>query len=177
MNFANGLVQAYDRKWSFINSFKVEFHFDAAEGEYLPLSSLWEGVDQDKLQLNIISVNTPQFTNTPIEIFNGNRWRIHNGRDELYRFTMTFRDSNQLELYRRWVTSYEMTRLGYFDQVKFTVILSKDADYFGEEDKKLYEYNNVMIESVSQIDFNNTTENQVAEFQVGFKLLTPQIQY
>jgi hypothetical protein len=45
----------------------------------------------------------------------------------------------------------------------------------GEMDKKLFDFKGVMIESVSQLQFSNNTENQIAEFTVQLKTPEPLI--
>lgn len=165
MNLADGLSQAYTTKWSFVNSFKVQMIFPDALLE----AANWENFDNELLQLNIISVDTSQFTNAHIEQFVADKWVIHNGRDEVYRFTMGFRDQNQMELYKKFLKMYKATRLEYFDDVKIEVRLYKEADWGGESITKIIDFEDVLIENVSQIQFSNITENQIAEFSVGFK--------
>jgi len=171
MTLADTISQAYQKKWSYINSFNLEFNFDGASA----LNKIWQksNITNDNLQVHIISVSTPQFTNTPIEVFQGDMWKFHNGRDEMYRFTVTFRDSDQMGLYRTFLNMYRMSKFSYFDDVSFNMTLYKDADYLDESMIPLFQYENVMIENVSQLDFNTTTENQIAEFSVGFKVLSP----
>jgi len=71
MKLSTAIQQAYRRKWSYINSFTVQIilpvHLINAVGSF-----------DDDLNLNIISVTTPDFTNEPIEVFVANRWIIHN---------------------------------------------------------------------------------------------------
>lgn len=174
MNFADGLRQAHYKKWAFINTFKVQFvFFDDDVKDDID----WYGFkDSDDINLHVISVDTPQMTNQPIEVFVANRWVIQNGRDELYRFSMTFRDSDNLSLYRSFVKLYQRTREDYFDHVKFTVLLTKEGDWHNQQDQVLYAFENSIVESVSQIQFNNATENQIAEFTVNFKTTFPNLE-
>lgn len=167
MDFATGMIDAYKKKWSYINSFSVQFHNMKSK---LTQGTSWNDFNDDSLNLNIVSIDTPQFTNQPIEVFVANKWVIHNGRDELYRFSITFRDEDQLKLYRAWLKMYHNTKEQYFDSIKFTVKIFKEADYIGEETEKLLlEMDNTIIESISQVQFSNNTENQIAEFTVNFK--------
>ena len=165
MNLANGITQAYQTKWSFVNSFKVDLILPST----LLYEADWTDYDNEQLQLNIVSIDTTQFTNSTIEAYVADKWVTHNGRDEMYRFTMTFRDQNQMELYKKFVKMYRATRLEYFDDVKITIDIYKEADWGNEVMSKLLTFENVLIESVSQIQFSNNTENQIAEFSVGFK--------
>lgn len=173
MNFAEGLQRAYEEKWSFINTFTFQMNVNDEETRN---EAGWTEEMLRNINLFVVSVDTPQFTNTPIEVFTANQWRIHNGRDELYRFSVTFRDKDQMSYYRAFVKHYNKTRADYFDNVKLTINLSKNADWYGEvEDKALFEFSDTIIESVSQLQFNNTTENQIAEFTVNFKTTLPEI--
>lgn len=172
MNFADGLKAAYETKWSFINTFNVQFVFN----EFGLKDSIgWNESDARYVNLNIVSIDTPQFTNQPIEQFVANKWVIGNGRDELYRFSITFRDSDSMDLYRKFVSLYQITRENYFDYAKFIVILTKEGDWYNEQDKKLLTLNETIVESVSQLQFNNTTESQIAEFTVNFKCTFPEL--
>jgi hypothetical protein len=174
MNFADGLRRAYDTRWSFINTFNVQFTFvDASVKEDIDWS---DETDGKNINLHIVSINTPQFSNAPIEVFVANKWVIQNGRDELYRFSITFRDSENMSLYRKFVRLYQRTREDYFDHVKFSVILSKEGDWYEQGDKKLFTFEDTIVESVSQLQFSNTTENQIAEFTVNFKCTFPNLQ-
>ena len=173
MNFAEGLQRAYEEKWSFINTFTFQMNVN---DERIRNVAGWTEEMLRNINLFVVSVDTPQFTNTPIEVFTSDKWRIHNGRDELYRFSVTFRDKDQLAYYRAFVKHYNQIRTDYFDNVKLTINLSKNADWYGEvEDKALFEFSDTIIESVSQLQFNNTTENQIAEFTVNFKTTLPEI--
>lgn len=169
MDFASGLLQSYKTKWSYVNSFTVDIDFSPITKRFIN----WTTQDSRDVNLNIISIDTPQFTNSAIEVYVGDRWRTHVGRDELYRFSMTFRDRDQMDLYKKFVSAYLMQKTSYFDDAKMKITLWKDADYKDEKNKILYEFQDVIIESVSQIQFNTTTENQIAEFSVNFKTATP----
>lgn len=171
MNFADGLRQAYETRWSFINTFNIQFTFSEKAKEVMG----WTDRDDRQINIHVISIDTPQFTNQPIEVFVANRWVIHNGRDELYRFSITFRDHDQMLLYRKFVKLYQYTRGDYFDHVKFNIRLNKEGDWHQEADQTLFDFENTIIESISQLQFNNTTENQIAEFTVSFKTTFPNL--
>lgn len=171
MDLAKGIIKAYETKWSFINSFRTHIQF----ASFIKGAIGWTHADEENINLNIVSIDTPQFSNQSIEVYVGDRWKMHSGRDELYRFSITFRDQDQLKYYKKFLTAYFLQKRHYFDDVKMNVTLFKDPDYWGEKEKKLFEFENVMIDSVSQLQFNNTTETQIAEFTVQFKCATPKI--
>jgi hypothetical protein len=171
MDLAKGLLKAYETKWSYVNSFRTHIQFAGP----IKRAIGWTNADEENINLNIVSIDTPQFSNQSIEVFVADRWKVHSGRDELYRFSITFRDQDQMKYYKKFVTAYFLQKRDYFDNVKMNISLYKDADYWGEKEKKLYEFENTMIESVSQLQFSNNTEAQIAEFTVQFKCTTPKL--
>lgn len=171
MKLKDGITKAYETHWSMINTFTVNFNF----GRNLNMQRLLKTKFDDSLNLHIVSLTTPDFQNTPIETFIGNRWRIQNGRDELYKFSITFRDKDQMRIYKSFYNLYKETKEQYFDNCSFSVIIYKEADYYNENDRKFMELNGTIIESVSQLQFSNDTQNQIAEFTVNFKCVSPNI--
>ena len=169
MKLKDGIIKAYETHWSMINTFSVEFQFS----EYMKSKLITEF--DDSLNLNIVSMTTPDFQNTPIESFVGNKWRIQNGRDELYKFSITFRDKDQMSIYKSFYNLYRETKEQYFDNCSFSIIIYKDADYYYEKDRKFMLLNGTIVESVSQLQFSNDTQNQIAEFTVNFKCVSPNI--
>lgn len=168
MKLDRAVIEAYNRQWSMINTFTVEFH--------LP-PSLIDLVGQftDDINLNIISVTTPDFANDAIESFIANRWFIQNGKDTLYRFSMTFRDHDQMSLYRKFMKIYNYAKEHYFDDIAITINILKDGDWYNEEDKLLMSFEGTLVEAVSNLSFSNDTENQIAEFSVSFKSNKPTV--
>ena len=171
MKLKDGITKAYETHWSMINTFTVNFNF----GKNMNMQRLLKTKFDDSLNLHIVSLTTPDFQNTPIETFIGNRWRIQNGRDELYKFGITFRDKDQMRIYKSFYNLYKETKEQYFDNCCFSVTIYKDADYYSENDRKFMELNGTIIESVSQLQFSNDTQNQIAEFTVNFKCVSPNI--
>lgn len=169
MNLKDAINKAYETHWSMINTFTVQFDFPPHFNKFLKTKF------DDSINLCIKSVTTPDFQNNPIEAFVGNKWRIQNGRDEIYKFGITFRDKDQLSLYKSFYNIYKDTREQYFDNCCFKVHIYKDADYTTEYNKKFMELNGTLIESVSNLAFSNETGSEVAEFTVQFKCVSPNI--
>lgn len=163
---ADAINDAYNRRWSMINTFTAEIHLPSY------LRSKVGSFDED-INLNIVSVTTPDFTNDPIEVFVANRWVIQNGKDSLYRFTITFRDHDQMSLYKKFMRIYNLTKENYFDDIKMNIVINKDPDWANESDKKFMHLWGVLVEGVSNLSFSNDTENQIAEFTVSFKCNSP----
>jgi hypothetical protein len=188
------MSHAYNKDWDLINAFTVLFL-----GKGVEQTTEVKGVKQttevkgdkktgsgDKLSnitkfneaiaSSIISLDTPQFNSQNIESFMGGRWYINNGRDEVYRFSMTFRDFNNLSLYRIFTKMYFRQRYEYFDSVAFSVIIGKSQalNAFGGTkdtviDSDIFKFEETIIDSISQVQFSNNTEAQIAEFTVQFK--------
>jgi len=166
--FASGLTAAYNTKWSFINSFTVDLKFSSYISNVL-------NINGSLLNLNVKSFDTPSFVNQPIEVYVGDRWKIHNGRNELWKFTITFRDQDQLNLYKNFLRAYAAQKDRYFNEIKMGITLYKEPDHANEQQTVLFEFDDCMIDSVSQMQFSNETESQIAEFGVEFKTIKPAI--
>ncbi len=172
MKFADALIKAYQTRWSYVNSFSVEIGFNENIKEEIG----WSNADDENLNLNIISINTPQLTNSAIEVYVADRWRIHNGRYEVFNFDMTIRDQDQMKLYTKFLQAHQLQQYNYFDNIKMSPIIYKDPDYYKETKRKIITLEDTMITSISQVQFSNTTENQIAEFSVQFKSATPKVE-
>lgn len=173
MRLSEGIVQAYKNKWSMANTFTVQFNF-YSEGA----GEIMQGFPREEINLNIVSIQTPEFSNSPIEVWVGNRWKTQNGRDNLYKFTITFKDMDQMKLYRAWHQLYNETKNQYFNNICFSVEVQKDPDWYYEGfNMPFMTFNQTVIESLSQLSFSNDNQNQIAEFTVGFKCVAPQITY
>jgi hypothetical protein len=173
MNLSRGIQLAYERHWSMINTFNVQFILTEKLKELAPNSEILE---KDELNISIVSFQTPDFTNDPIESYIANKWIIQNGKDSLYRFTVTFRDYDQFKLYRIFMQIYNLIKDNYFDDMALSINVYKEADWYNEESQKpFFELNGTLIEGVSNLSFSNDTENQIGEFTVSFKCTKPLI--
>lgn len=166
MKLVDAVNAAYQRKWSVQNNFTVQFILKGR------VSSMLQEFTDD-INLSIVSIKTPDITNSGIEQFIGGEWRIHNGHDNLFKFSITFRDYNQMELYNRFIKLYTLTKIHYFDDVAIDVILNKDPDWIEEDSIIIMRLEDCLIEGISNLDFSNTAEAEIAEFSVDFKCVNP----
>ena len=172
MKLHDGIRKAYDRQWSFSNTFSVMFTFIKNDAnKYYAVTDL----DPQELNLNIISFTSPAFTNTPQDVWIGNKWKTYNIRDQVYRFTIKFRDHSNLKIYRAFLELYLESKEQYFNNVKFDVKVNKEADHFDEKDKLLYHFSEVIVEQISDVAFNNEDQNKIVEFDVTFKAVDVQL--
>lgn len=169
MNLYDAVPEIYKRKWSYISNFTVQINFAQKIDEIIG----WSKKIGSNSILNVKEITTPQFTATSIEQFIGDKWFFHNGRDELFTFNITFRDQDQMLLYRMFTMAFVAQKKMYFNDCKLEVIVTKDADYTGESAKDLLILKDCMITSVSSLSVSNETEAQIAEFSVDFRCRTP----
>jgi len=170
------MSHAYNKDWDLINAFTVLFLGKGVEKTGFDTVLFDITKFNEAIASSIISLDTPQFNSQNIETFMGGRWYINNGRDEVYRFSMTFRDFNNLSLYRIFTKMYFRQRYEYFDSVAFSVIIGKsqalnalDGTKDTRKDTEIFKFEETIIDSISQVQFSNNTEAQIAEFTVQFK--------
>lgn len=178
MILSQGIQKAYEMKWSMANTFTVLMPIPAAIKTNLikhGLSVDFEKEFGDQINLNLISIDTPDFTNDPIEAFVANKWRINNGKESVKQFVMTFRDHNQMSLYRKFVHLYDVTKVSYFDDVAMNITIMKDADWNNEKEQTFMDIKGAIVMAVSNVSFNNIIESQIAEFSVTFKCVSVDI--
>lgn len=175
MKLHEAVREAYKKKWSYINNFEVYLNWAGGSISGSTPASI-AGFDSSKdISLNVKSISTPQFTNDAIEFYQCGAWRIQSGRPNLYTFSITFLDEDQLKLYRQFVVMYIAQQAMYFDDAKFTVTITKGADYLNEADKPLFDFADCLISAIGPVNFSNETEAQIAEFEVEIKSVTPLI--
>ena len=173
MKLSDGIQAAYNKRWSMINTFSVTIDLPPKLEEKIKSNLRISQVFGRDTDIHIISFTTPDFTNQSIESYISDKWVIHNGRDELYRFSATFRDSENMLLYKKFFHIYEESKENYFDECKLTITLKKESDWHDQGDSIFFVYEDTMIESISNVSFSNDTENQIAEFSVNFKSASP----
>lgn len=174
MQLAKAVQLTYNKKWSMANTFTISITLpipilvNLAKSDSAIYSDFVNEFNED-LNLHVVSIDTPDFTNDPIEAFVANKWRINNGRESVKQFTITFRDHNQMSLYRKFLHIYHATKVSYFDDVKMNITVKKDPDWANESEQELLEFSNTIVMGVSNLSLSNSNESQIAEFTVTFK--------
>jgi len=191
LDISQTISDSLETKWSYINQFDVTFTLPQALATKIAKKSVSDtkitnikAITGNDISKNIISVDTPQFSSQNIESFTGGKWYFHNGKTEMLRFSITFKDYNSLHLYQAFITLFEIQKTNYFDDVAISVVINYLADsgfssvnydidesstYANPTKIKILEFDKVLIDSVSQVQFSHNTENQIAEFTVQFK--------
>lgn len=176
----NDVVKNVQNKyWTKINNFFIDIMFEPginnAPGP-INFSKMcgWDEITNEDLNTSLISVTTPQYQNALVNQYVSYEWRYHLGRDELYRFSMTFRDYDQMRLYNTFRTTYIKSRAQYFDKIKMSIKVYLDDD-IGVDAIPVFQTSEAIIENVSQLQFSHNTENQIAEFSVNFVCNTNEV--
>jgi hypothetical protein len=81
-----------------------------------------------------------------------------------------------MELYTKFLQAHQLQQYNYFDDIKMETKIFKEPDYYSESKRRLFTLEDTIIISVSQVQFSNNTENQIAEFSVQFKSATPRVE-
>lgn len=198
MKFTDALQVVHQIPWSRANSFEVyfawnhamlnnvqapgrtiDYDFEAIQRRGNVLS--WSPKDNERLSLHLKQLTLPQIGATQLNAFAGNRHAHSYGAHEVYKFSMTFYDSNQMEFYKMFATQFREQLYRYFDDYAFNVFISKDSDYgdqyhndttgqgrFSWRAQPFMSLKRCSIESIGQLQWANDTENQIAEFTVNF---------
>lgn len=165
-NFSSNVQKAYKKRWSFINNFTCSI---------TPISTELQSVASEfgilfrDLDLNIKDVTVPQYSYNMIEFWMVDRYRATVGQTAPMTVTITFRDEDQMRLYKAFLGMLQASKNLYPDNAAISIKVSKDADYLGELDNVVvFDAQKALITSVSQLNFSNETEAQIAEFSVEF---------
>jgi hypothetical protein len=168
-DLASMVLKAYNTKWTYINNFTVQFHAgDTLWGTAgCDNRSVLEG---DDLNLYIKGINTPQMSYNVIQEYVGAQYFTATGKKEpVSGLSISFRDYNQCSLYRSFCKLWQAQDLLYLDEIGMSIDVYKDADYASEGLKHFLHFPELVIESVSQMQWSNETESQIAEFDVSFR--------
>ena len=92
---------AKNQDWAHISNFSV----DISPVNFSYASKIqWKNFSdiQKQIDVSLKSVDVPQHSVATIEEYVGTQWKHTNSREDLFTCTMTFRDMNGGELYRRF---------------------------------------------------------------------------
>lgn len=166
LSLHDAISKIQETRWTFTNNFNVQFLFDG--NNQIAKKCGLDGLD---INLYVKECKIPQIgTSSLIEKFTLDRPRIAMGAWECTTFDFTFKDFDNLDLYKKFVAYVAKERYTYFDEYKFKVKVLKLGDHYGDEpEKHVLTLDNCYITTVSQITFSNDTEAQVLEFGVQIK--------
>ena len=166
-SLADKIKSVVDTNWSMINTFTVDMHISselyAASGVNPELFKV------ENLNLVIKDFPLPQHSVQDVDAQTGLINRHTMGRIQAFTFDVTFRDRDQLAYYRAFKHLFDAARWMYPDDAAIDFIVYKDSDYALETDIMPVDiFRRCIIVSVSQLQFNQETDAQIAEFSVQF---------
>lgn len=175
MSINKAITLIEETKWTKINNFSV--YIDFMNEQFKNIINYPQGTElEETLKKSVISITTPTYNNTFINKYVSYEYRFHQGKDEIYRFSITFRDFDQMKLFKVFRDAYIKGKFQYYDNIRMNIVIYNDED-FGVEQKPIFWTTTAIIETISQLSFSHSTENQIAEFTVGFVCNTSEQKY
>jgi len=143
-----------NKTWIQNNTFSVTF-FDG------PLAGL---------EHCIKSVQMPDFTRSAVEEYNNGTWQFAPGRQEMYQIAMTFIDNEEDIVYAKALEHWTNNNLKYREEqeMKFMVNPGTRKDRSDDSGSGV-KFIEVMIDSISGLQWDNSSQNQIVEFTINFK--------
>lgn len=169
MNLKDVVLKAYKKNWSLTNNFRVFLHLPQIENhafEGLPFVDMG-----DELNMHIQNIDLPDLqASGNIEQWVVDKNRFHLGQDQPYRFTINFLDSDNLMLWRAFLSAYDLTKYNYFDNIKVVISVHKESDYDESEPlTHIITFSECIIEGVNKVPFSNEDDPSIQKFGVQFK--------
>lgn len=163
-NLIDKINQVKDTKWDYISRFTVQLFpaADTIDGIAKEAASSLDDLLFEYTEIALISINTPDLTYSIINEYIAGEWQYTPGRLELQRFNLTFRDFNGFSLYTAFKEFYYKVQNAYPNEQKWVISVSNP------EDTEVFRTDQAMLESISNISFNQSTAGQIAEFSTVF---------
>lgn len=158
-------------QWSITSNFYVEMH----PVEQLITETVGWSAESEEfnniIQLSIKNVDLPQHTADLIEKMIAGYWHISRNEDELFVFSVTFRDLWGGSLYRMFKNIWNLGKQLYPNYSTFyiKVVLTHGAN--GSE-PVVFETPDAFLTSISQVQLSHEN-NEIMEFTVEFKTNEP----
>jgi len=123
----------------------------------------------DVLSMACQGISLAELNATPIEDWVGEEWRFATGRLENYQITITFKDYDNFELYRKFANAFQKFTRMYPDDQKIDLLIDTSDDFGVNAFKTIVEFKDCMIIAVSGATLDNSAVASVAEFTVTLK--------
>ena len=160
-------------EWSKSNNYTVEVNYGVDFAEKVKWDFEKHGRD---LNLYIMAVNTPDVTYGGINTVACGQKRFAQGLINDLTFSITYADSNQMELYTRFLMMQQTQSAFYFEDYAGNYTIIKEADYVDSEmaevGRTVMTLDGCAIVGVSNLSINNAQEAAVAQFTVRYKALS-----
>ena len=146
--------RVFKSNWTLSDNFRIEI--DPQIGK----------IDQDIWNAALVSIQLPELSAGETDNVVGGEHRINSKLQDLFRFTLTFRDLDEYKIRRYWEQKFILQQRMYYDDIKTYI-----AVYYTEADVDLLGYkvfeSEGLITNISGITFSNA-ESGFQEFTVSF---------
>jgi len=154
MGISQTIRNAMNSRWALTDEFVFTFNntkYDLQQQELSP---------QDVWDISVINIDTPQLSAAVNDVVIGGTRRIYTSLHETFSVSVTFRDTEGMNLKQYFDKIWAAQGTYYFDEIKSTIQISTyGKNYFHSDD--------ILIADVSQTQLNNDN-NQIVEFTVSF---------
>ena len=169
----NNITKMMNIEWSKSNNYTIDINYGSSFAENVKWDFEKHGRD---INLYVMAVNTPDITYSGIDTVVSGQKRFAQGLPNDLTFSITFADSDQMELYTRFLMMQQTQSAFYFEDYAGTYTITKEADYVDaemtEKGRTVIVLEDCAIVGVSNLSINNAQEATVAQFTVRFKALS-----
>ena len=163
-NIINPIDIAKSIRWQDASKFRIQL---IASGR--AASNVISKMDPHILTTTILSIQLPEMNITPVEEWIAEEWRFTTGRIEHYQIQISFRDYDNLTIYKLWSYAIQEFSTLYPDDQKFDVLIQTATDYRINEFENVILFKNCMIVSVSGPSLDHSANQSIAECTVSLK--------
>ncbi len=114
----------------------------------------------DVINMCTMNMDLPQMSSNITTVLHGGVYRLMAEKQTPFTCTVTFRDIAGTELRAYFIAIWMAQQTHYFDEIKSSLEIKMDK-------KTIYKTEDAMIQSISQIQFDNSN-TQIVEFSVAF---------
>lgn len=170
MNLSDAVSRIYRRDWSYTNTFfvKIDLTGDAFVKNKLKFP--------DDIDINVVSISMPDLNTEPIDAWTINHNRFVHGAEQEISITVRFIDYDNMHLWRQFAKIYDLSKSSYPKALWLDLSVYKSADSLASSvvstdlvpNQHIITYKDCTVRSIGNIDFNNESDAQVAQFNVMF---------
>jgi hypothetical protein len=148
-----GIDSLKSKTWTQNNFFVVEFMGGPLAG----------------LDYNVKSISMPDFTRSATEEYNNGTWQFTHGRQEIYQIAITFWDNEQDLVYEKVLGWWDESHLKYTEEKQFNFSVKKTKRSNRESPIAGIKFKDAIIDSISGLQWDNSSQSQIVEFTVNIK--------
>ena len=156
MNISDLSNNINSKNWTLTDNFTIQIDNDIQGNR----------ITQEDWNISTISVSLPELSAGESEAILGGEYRLNSKIQDLFRFTITFRDYDQLKIRSYFENKFILQQLEYPDAISTNIRIDYVEDYGKSEGIKIFE-TSALITNISGTTFNNS-ESNIQEFTVSF---------